>query len=345
MPDTKFSGLPLLSPYDVEDSNARFVVVTDTPEGRLVNASDMGQVVGMIQGLQGRGRTWTEGVDGSRFDVQVNGSSVTTTVPEWDGDDSFYGGEIRVRAGDTNATNAPGGGDYLYLYGSDAEVRGGTVTINGTHESALAYGGTASVIGGDGIVATFNGTDAYATGGGSALLIGGRASALDGDGSVNWGGTVVAVGGSPGGAGGVNLIGGQGILTGTAGGQITIVGGTGTNGDGGPVNIDGGTSLGFDAGDVTVRGGLSQNGDGGTVIIEGGGTVSGDGGHVQLRAGNSIGTDGSVFLSRADGLPLVEVNSTGLGFYSTAPIAKPTGVPVDAAGIHAALVALGLIGA
>jgi hypothetical protein len=36
-------------------------------------------------------------------------------------------------------------------------------------------------------------------------------------------------------------------------------------------------------------------------------------------------------------------NGTNVGFYGTAPIAKQTGVTVDAAGIHAALVALGLI--
>ncbi len=34
-----------------------------------------------------------------------------------------------------------------------------------------------------------------------------------------------------------------------------------------------------------------------------------------------------------------------IGFYGTAGIVKQTGVTVDAAGIHAALVALGLIGA
>jgi hypothetical protein len=37
------------------------------------------------------------------------------------------------------------------------------------------------------------------------------------------------------------------------------------------------------------------------------------------------------------------MNGTGLGFYGTAPVARPTGVPVTAAGVHAALVALGLI--
>lgn len=38
-------------------------------------------------------------------------------------------------------------------------------------------------------------------------------------------------------------------------------------------------------------------------------------------------------------------DGAGVGFYGTAPVAKQTGVAVDAAAIHAALVALGLIGA
>ena len=36
-------------------------------------------------------------------------------------------------------------------------------------------------------------------------------------------------------------------------------------------------------------------------------------------------------------------NGSNVGFYSTAPAAQPTGVAVSAAGIHAALVTLGLI--
>ena len=39
----------------------------------------------------------------------------------------------------------------------------------------------------------------------------------------------------------------------------------------------------------------------------------------------------------------ISVNATGIGFFATAPVARPTGVTVDAAGIHAALVTLGLI--
>jgi hypothetical protein len=43
--------------------------------------------------------------------------------------------------------------------------------------------------------------------------------------------------------------------------------------------------------------------------------------------------------------PKVRASGVGVAFNGTAPIAKPTGVGVDAASIHAALVSLGLISA
>lgn len=39
----------------------------------------------------------------------------------------------------------------------------------------------------------------------------------------------------------------------------------------------------------------------------------------------------------------ISINSDSIGFFGQSPISRPTGVPVTAAGIHAALVALGLI--
>jgi hypothetical protein len=41
----------------------------------------------------------------------------------------------------------------------------------------------------------------------------------------------------------------------------------------------------------------------------------------------------------------LQADATGIGFFGTTPIAKPTGVAVTAAGVHAALVSLGLIAA
>jgi hypothetical protein len=57
--------------------------------------------------------------------------------------------------------------------------------------------------------------------------------------------------------------------------------------------------------------------------------------------------DGTVHILQnlAHGAGRSDAVAPKVGFYGTAPIAKQTGVAVDAAGIHAALVALGLIGA
>lgn len=56
------------------------------------------------------------------------------------------------------------------------------------------------------------------------------------------------------------------------------------------------------------------------------------------------GTGGPI-LQDGGSNPIVQVNTTGLGFFGATPAAKPTGVAVTAAGIHAALVTLGLIAA
>lgn len=54
---------------------------------------------------------------------------------------------------------------------------------------------------------------------------------------------------------------------------------------------------------------------------------------------------GGVRLRDGSANVMIHCNSTGVGFFGTTPVAKPTGVAVDAAGIHAALVTLGLIAA
>lgn len=48
-------------------------------------------------------------------------------------------------------------------------------------------------------------------------------------------------------------------------------------------------------------------------------------------------------LQSGDSASKIKFNTTGIGFFGTTPAARPTGVAVDAAGIHAALVTLGLI--
>lgn len=88
-------------------------------------------------------------------------------------------------------------------------------------------------------------------------------------------------------------------------------------------------------------------------------TVSAGGPNFSVTADASIvlnATDSGIFVAAPAagevqvqdhaGNPLIRAeDANALAFFGTAPIAKPTGVPVDAAGIHAALVSLGLIAA
>lgn len=71
----------------------------------------------------------------------------------------------------------------------------------------------------------------------------------------------------------------------------------------------------------------ANGGVGGTLTLYGGAGGAGDGAGV-------AGAYGGVLVERTGGK---------LGFYGTAPVALQTGVAVSAAGVHAALVALGLI--
>ena len=56
-------------------------------------------------------------------------------------------------------------------------------------------------------------------------------------------------------------------------------------------------------------------------------------------------TNPSTTGGNASGVKVGENATQTLGFYGATGVAKQTGVPVTAAGIHAALVALGLISA
>ena len=67
----------------------------------------------------------------------------------------------------------------------------------------------------------------------------------------------------------------------------------------------------------------------------------------RTRSGAALGTGATLNYGAWTARAGVTIASAGtkLGFYGTAPIAKPTGVAVSSAGIHAALVSLGLIAA
>ena len=107
-----------------------------------------------------------------------------------------------------------------------------------------------------------------------------------------------------------------------------------------------GTTSNADGGLVTTYFDI-QNADGGTrgrmgfvasasMVIEN----HNNSGEILLRAHGSAGAMVSILRVGTTG-----TSTPQIGFFTTAPVSKPTGVAVDAAGIHAALVTLGLIAA
>lgn len=71
------------------------------------------------------------------------------------------------------------------------------------------------------------------------------------------------------------------------------------------------------------------------------GTAQGD---AIIRAVSTGGAGtGKLYIVAASSQQRITINSTGMGFFGATPAARPTGVAVTAAGIHAALVTLGLI--
>jgi hypothetical protein len=74
----------------------------------------------------------------------------------------------------------------------------------------------------------------------------------------------------------------------------------------------------------------------------------------QIVARGTAANVGADFVAKGSGIAAlvsgggtrqIQASNAGVGFFGTAPVAKPTGVAVSAAGIHAALVTLGLIAA
>ncbi len=180
--------------------------------------------------------------------------------------------------------------------------------------------------------------------------------------------------------GGSNYSGG----TNAHGGQVYVFGGVGSgSGTHGNVHLgyNGTTALGVINAYVQIRGVLDNSAAVPTYSFIGGtstGMYAGDG-LIRFSIGGTLGVSfgaGIIFLSNTaepaiarNGVGIVEINNgtpgvfrdlilrdieidgalnhdgSTVGFYGTAPIAKQTGVAVDTAAVHAALVALGLIAA
>jgi hypothetical protein len=180
----------------------------------------------------------------------------------------------------------------------------------------------------------------------------------------------------------LRFLGGAGLGTGE-GGSLDFsagTGGSGGNGGGMSFSAQAGNGVGTGGSFLAQCGGADGSGDGGFMSFSAGYADTGAGGVMEFRAGQSFSaTGGNVLFSNGasgnstasevrielnpssvlGGRFVVYSNNTGtnhitaddngsalrLGFFNATAATKPTGVAVTAAGIHAALVTLGLIAA
>lgn len=251
-----------------------------------------------------------------------------------DGTASYTAGVVTVSQ---RGYNAPGDSGAVDLYGGSSMagfLTAGHVSLWGGWGNNVAgsIGGNVNLKGGDGVA-----------GGGAVNITGGTATAGDG--------------------GAITLTTGTGVGAGKKCGAFTLQMGNAVGVNGSPLRIWGGyTSGAFTASEISIDagyasspggtggrallsgGGSDGGGPGGPTIIQGGystgnfagGTIAiragegttgtGNGGDVKLVGGNSAGgTKGSVILYKTDETTKnLQSNDTGLGFFNTAPIAKPT---------------------
>jgi hypothetical protein len=124
------------------------------------------------------------------------------------------------------------------------------------------------------------------------------------------------------------MISGSGGATGTAG-NVSLTGG------------NGGTTTGA-AGGVNLSGGTPVNGNGGSIALTGSNGVgtNRNGGNVSLQPGVNTGTGilGSLRLLDSAAALKIQINTTGIGFFTNAPVARPT--VVGSRGGNAALASL-----
>lgn len=236
------------------------------------------------------------------------------------------GGALTLRSGNGRPTGAGGGGALAITSGN-----AGTTGVGGAINITSGNGGTTS---GNGGAITILGGSATSGTGGNVTVQAGSAAAV-----------FLTGGNNPNGSGG-NITGraGQGAGAGVAnGGNFDFSGGDATGalgGDGGVLFFRGGGGSGSGAGG---NGGDNQFANGTA------GTAANSDGNVLLYLTGSAGAPGSILLNSSFGTPAIEVtknagtSATEIGFFNAVPVGKPTAVPVTAAGIHAALVSLGLI--
>lgn len=179
-----------------------------------------------------------------------------------------------------------------------------------------------------------------------------------------------------GGGGPLNFVGGNALGTGTggglsftsgtgrSGGSISFFSNTGTvnggamsfnsgaasaSGSGGNFSMSAGSgsSTAFGGGFNLTAGNSITAAAGGFNLLAGSSLAGGAGGDFQLISGFGV-PSGNVFIGTDSNSACFTITEDGvgapqMGFFNAIPVARPAAVPVTAAGIHAALVSLGLI--
>lgn len=188
------------------------------------------------------------------------GGAISTESYLWMGPGtSAVGGTVDFATGDAPAASGGNGGSFFVNLGAgDGAGDGGSFFILGDGASALPLGNA-----------------------GGNIQLSSRVEA-----GVANGGSILAVGASPGSPGGVLLLGGDAIAaSGSDGGGITVSSGAGDGaGDGGNVTIE------------ASSGGAT--GDGGGIELESGngGGVGNTGGNIRLNTGSGTAGDGEIVL-------------------------------------------------
>lgn len=315
----------------------------------------------------------TGALTGGRFQVTsgsgtaaTNGTGGAVNLTAGNGVGTGVGGAINLTAG--NAVSGVAGG-MTFNAGDSSFSTGGALTFNAGDSASAGVGGSLVFQGGNGVPGGGNMTFTSGSGGSMSFTAG-----EVGGGPYNAGGLTFAAGSYTGGTSTQN----GGSLTFTSGnsntglaGEFACLTGFGLTSSG-DVRLETGFVSGGGSGDITLITGVSGlsapaaagnlvytggqsgfddddvSGTGGGVVFTGGYGFgsAGVGGSFTFTAGGGNATQGSINLATVSGTTIQLADSSGarqLGFFGATPVAKPTSVAVTAAGIHAALVSLGLI--
>jgi len=233
--------------------------------------------------------------------------------------------EIRQKDGYTSGT------EMLIIHGINstggASGNGGTLVLVGGTPAATSIGGSISLIGGPGgATSGGGGTIDFEAGSATTDGVGGNISVAAGNAiGANDGGTIYLDAG----AGGLTGVGGN--IDARGGGsspaRIVIGGYDNTTDVGGSATIYGSDDGYAQNATIIVSGYDFITGKGGDINITAQpGHGPGNGGTVYIRPAGAVdaGANGSIVLWDSNAVTKFEINATGIGFFATSPIAKPT---------------------